>query len=163
MKTCFKCGSVKPLTDFYRHPRMADGHLNKCIQCARMDVARRVASKSATDVAWVASERERQRKKQAGYRLAGLAAPTTKEIRDRWNERNKHKRAAHFAMQRAIRSGKLIRASSCEQCGATGRIEGHHTDYSKPLDVQWLCVSCHGKTRHKPLPKFVPSEFDLIP
>lgn len=23
IKTCFKCGAVRPLTDFYRHPAMA--------------------------------------------------------------------------------------------------------------------------------------------
>ncbi|NJL71282.1 MAG: hypothetical protein HC888_06565, partial [Candidatus Competibacteraceae bacterium] len=36
-KTCFKCRRVLPLTDFYEHPRMADGHLNKCRECARSD------------------------------------------------------------------------------------------------------------------------------
>lgn len=37
-KRCFKCGEVKPLTDFYTHKRVADGHLNKCKTCTIMDV-----------------------------------------------------------------------------------------------------------------------------
>ena len=37
MKTCFKCGAEKPLTDYYKHKKMADGHLNKCKSCTKSD------------------------------------------------------------------------------------------------------------------------------
>ena len=41
-----------------------------------------------------------------------------------------------------ISRGKLIRPSFCE-CGFIGFVQAHHDDYTKPLEVRWLCVSCH--------------------
>lgn len=54
--------------------------------------------------------------------------------------------AARVAVYQAIRSGKLIR-QSCSVCGVFPA-DAHHENYSKPLDVIWLCDSCH-KQHHK--------------
>lgn len=55
-------------------------------------------------------------------------------------ERYPLKRAAHIATGNAIRDGRLVR-QPCEVCGS--RAEAHHDDYSKPLDVRWLCKTHH--------------------
>lgn len=50
----------------------------------------------------------------------------------------------------AVRSGRLVKPPGCSACPEivpSHRIHGHHSDYSKPLDVEWLCAKCHAK-RH---------------
>lgn len=54
------------------------------------------------------------------------------------------KKAAHSAVSAARRGGSLI-PKPCERCGVA-KVDAHHDDYSKPLDVRWLCRACH--TRH---------------
>lgn len=151
-KQCFKCKESKPLSEFYKHPMMGDGRLGKCKKCAKKDVADRV-DRLSKNPAWLASERERCRKKQEKYRKLGLYLKVNPETRSRWIMKNPHKVKAHQLSSRAVRSGKLIKKNACEMCGASGvKIEKHHPDYSKPLFVQWLCVKCHGKTRRLDVP-----------
>ena len=55
------------------------------------------------------------------------------------------RKLAYRAFHKAISDGSLERPCRCSVCGKTGRaIHGHHTDYSKPLDVIWCCEFCHG-------------------
>lgn len=61
-KKCFKCGRILPLDDFYRHPKMKDGHLNKCIDCTKRDMYYRQIIKYQDSI-WLERERERCRKK----------------------------------------------------------------------------------------------------
>lgn len=51
---------------------------------------------------------------------------------------------AQTAVLRAVRSGRIVKPASCERCGTvTDRLDAHHSDYSRTLDVVWLCRSCH--------------------
>ena len=52
---------------------------------------------------------------------------------------------ARDRMAKAVTSGKLIRAAYCELCGRLTKTEGHHRDYTKPFEIQWLCRKCHMK------------------
>jgi hypothetical protein len=60
-----------------------------------------------------------------------------------WHRRNPEKKRAHGKVQKAIEAGVLVRPDQCSRCGNDGRIQAHHRDYSKPLEVVWLCQRCH--------------------
>jgi len=62
MKVCFKCLKEKPLTEFYKHSQMADGHLNKCKECNKSDVKKDYYRK-IDNPDFVDKERERSREK----------------------------------------------------------------------------------------------------
>ena len=58
-----------------------------------------------------------------------------------WHIANPEKRRAHHVVQNAIETGALKR-QPCVKCGATPT-DAHHEDYTRPLDVEWLCRRCH--------------------
>lgn len=60
--------------------------------------------------------------------------------------------AARSLLSQAIKTGKLLRPAACQWCGSSpppnargaSAIHGHHhRGYSDPLDVIWLCNTCH--------------------
>jgi len=127
VKTCFKCEQEKPVDQFYRHPTMKDGRVNKCKKCNTFDVRENRKLK-------VTYYREYDRKR--GNRQ-------TKEDRAKYKNAWPEKYKAHCAVNNAVRDGRL-KKEPCEKCGRTD-VHGHHDDYNKPLSVRWLCPPCHSK------------------
>jgi hypothetical protein len=69
--------------------------------------------------------------------------PAVVRLRQLHSTRYPTQRRAVWTLNNAIADGRAVRPSTCSRCGKEGRIEGHHNDYSKPLDVIWLCRRCH--------------------
>lgn len=69
------------------------------------------------------------------------------EQKRNWSKKNKHKRNAHLKVSRALYNGIIKRPDTCDECNQLKKIEAHHEDYKKPLEVMWLCIECHNK-RH---------------
>jgi hypothetical protein len=57
---------------------------------------------------------------------------------------------ARMEVLMAMRKGEIVKPENCVKCGARERIQAHHTDYTKPLIVEWLCRGCHAAA-HKAL------------
>lgn len=131
MKKCFKCGADKALHDFYKHEKMADGHLGKCKECTKKDVRNHRRE----------NESVRQYDRERGimpHRRERMAAITR-----RWRKENPEGYKAHTMVGNAVRDGKLSK-KPCEVCGSSV-VHAHHDDYTKPLDVRWLCALHHSR------------------
>jgi len=56
-----------------------------------------------------------------------------------------NKQAARVELNKAINRGEVVKPDTCEVCNGTpDRLEAHHADYNKPLNVSWVCSGCHG-------------------
>lgn len=81
------------------------------------------------------------------------ASHDSADRRERWRARQPEKCQAHRAVEYFVRRLRRrgLPLPNCESCGRTEAeakdvgqtIQAHHVDYAKPLDVVWLCASCH--------------------
>ena len=144
-KACFKCKEIKPITGFYVHPAMGDKRLGKCKECTKADVRKNYQDNI---------ERYRQYDKERAMlpeRVAARAEYQATEIgkqkmlaaKRNYLKRNPLKRKTHIAVANAIRDGRLVK-QPCEICQES-KAQAHHDDYSKPLDVRWLCTKHHAE------------------
>jgi hypothetical protein len=130
-KTCRGCSASLPLSDFYKHAQMADGHLNFCVKCVKARVSKHREQHGERIRAY---DRERAKRPHRKAQLRSLIER---------HQQDPQRRIAHQMTSNAIRDGKLTRPDTCSTCGKQCKPEGHHDDYSKPLEVRWLCRSCH--------------------
>ncbi len=106
--------------------------------CYTSDMARTPEQRRAAD-------RElsyRRREQRAAYDKAYRSSPTYQKRFD------PYKRRARKILTESVRKGKTVKPKECSQCGFECVPHGHHEDYSKPLEVIWLCAICHG-LRHR--------------
>lgn len=123
------CMKVKPVSEFYFN-KTRKKHCSGCKLCNR-------ASSSATYYKY--HSRNLRRIKKYFSSEKGLLVWRKASLNSRIN--NPEKWMAREKLHEAIRQGKIKRLS-CEMCGET-KSHGHHEDYSKPLEVVWLCMKHH--------------------
>ncbi|MCK5605415.1 hypothetical protein KAR91_26220 [Candidatus Pacearchaeota archaeon] len=133
IKSCYKCGREKPLTEFYKCRTRKDGYQPLCKQCQNDYI--RIYQRTEKG-------REATRKANSKY----LGTEKGKRVRANYlkTEARKNSRIASNAVNNAVRDGRLKKLP-CSVCGKAKGVEGHHEDYSKPLEVNWLCMKHHNK------------------
>jgi hypothetical protein len=114
IRVCRECRISKPINSYHRSAGCRYGRDTVCIECRR------------------AMKREYYRKHRGRHR----------EVMDKWYKENAIRHAAHDVVYRAVATGNLT-PQPCEVDPAHGIGHAHHDDYAKPLNVRWLCQSCH--------------------
>lgn len=135
MKKCSKCGQEKDLKDFVKDKRAKTGYTSRCKECQN-----KAASRYRKD------NPEKVKESKDKYKEHNRKAINDSLVK--YAKHNKEKKRAHGLVQKALEKGTLIKAA-CESCGKL-EAEAHHEDYTKPLEVIWLCRYCH-KQRHTSL------------
>lgn len=130
LKTCFKCHQEKPLSEFYKHSGMTDGHLNKCKECAKQDTKKQRAANHEYYIQY-----DRQRAKLP-HRIEA-----NKERFKQYRKSHPDREKARSLLYKEYKQGKIAKLP-CFVCGSLNT-EAHHPDYSRPLDVIWLCAQHH--------------------
>ncbi len=135
-KQCSACGELKPKTEFQKRAMSHDGVTASCKSCLKARDAKRF------------QDDPKVRGRHRRYQATPAGKESVNKSRKKWLGENPEKRAAHVILGNRVSSGHVIKPDACEGCEATTRLDGHHEDYSKPLDVQWLCRTCHTR-KHK--------------
>jgi hypothetical protein len=167
-KVCRKCGIEKLITEFKKSKAFKDGHIARCKACINEEykawVENNPEKKLANREKYRVNNRERIREMDKQYYREDPERYREKARRAaiKYNEKEETKalkRAARIRMRElypekdkarrkvrwAVESGKMIKPKCCETCKKESMLQAHHEDYSKPLDVVWLCKACHWK------------------
>ena len=131
-RQCKHCGEIKPVGAFRRDRTMPDGYRYVCLSCTAKQNAPSLYAYRERNRAMVNAKR-RERHHRTGYKRH---IPVERE-------------RIYGAVKYAVKTGRLQKPDRCNMCGANGRLHGHHRDYSKPLEVMWMCTICHGMEHRK--------------
>lgn len=139
MKSCSKCGVDKAESEFYTNRASADGFTSACRVCINADQkARRERLNASRPPDWkqktadMAAYQREWLAKRPGYMASYMK---------KWYAKNKDRMIVKQRVRDAVRSGKMVK-QPCHVCGEL-KVEAHHPDYSRPLDVVWLCKAHH--------------------
>lgn len=146
--SCNKCGARKYETEFYDQRNTFRGKMLACKECVKAR-ARQYREDNLEKV----QEYDRQRGALPHRKAANRAREhryTKRMASQKWRTKNPQKWAAHIALNNAVKRGEITKPTKCDECARDYRVHGHHDDYSKPLEVRWLCPVCHA-AHHKKL------------
>lgn len=134
-KICYKCGIEKDVGEFYKNRSRKDGLDHYCKVCKRNKMKEYKKTPQCKKymkrylVEYIKTSKYKEYAKD--YELERLHTPEVKSRKK---------------LSKAVFLGKIAKPCICQGCGQTfhkAQLHGHHADYTRPLDVVWLCAQCH--------------------
>lgn len=136
-KKCIQCQEIKPLEVFKWDGRIKGKKGSICRKCDN----ERSRTYYLNNI-----EKVRKRKREASRKK------TKKQLYERYlrvKAKDPEKYKARYTLRNAVKWGKVIK-QPCQVCGNV-KSQGHHEDYSKPLEVIWLCKEHHDDKHNRNL------------
>lgn len=137
MKKCLKCKVTKPFHEYHRNSRQKDGYHYYCKDC-----------KKEFSKAEYERYKDRYARSVKNYRSTPKGKQVVRDIYRRMREKYPEKYKARTILNSSLRKGLISKPQHCSICRSEKKLSAHHNDYLKPLDVIWMCYTCHTK-HHK--------------
>lgn len=172
-RICRRCKVEKDDSQFGKLKCSKDGINPRCRQCCCESVKRSIKSPEAIAKKrkyvseWQKENRERRLEQSRKWyrnnleKARDMSLEATRKYLNtdhgkkkrnersaKWDKENPEKRRVHDRTMYAVQTGKLIRPNVCSKCGKECKPQAHHEDYSKALEVIWLCSQCHFYLHH---------------
>ena len=132
LRKCSECQKEKEKKLFHKDKNNIDGLYPVCKECR----------KNRCHTSYL-KNKEKILKSCKEYRKTDKGKETRRKEYKAYVKRHPEKHNARNIFSKAIRAGKVIQPEFCSICNQKCLIQGHHEDYSKPLDVIWCCHLCH--------------------
>lgn len=175
MKECSVCKETKEFSSFWKRKQRPSGYASACKDCSNKireerkkadpehhkEVLNKWAANNkdklkAINARYVKKNREKVNENQRRwYKKNGqkrIYTPRLKEWLTDYRKENEYLRKRNRAttvVWRALQTGKLSKPEECQICKKKEKLDGHHGDYDKPLEVTWLCRFCHAEIHRK--------------
>ena len=133
-KVCSKCQQNKLVGDFHKNRSTKDGLSWWCKVCHLAAVCKYRANPA-------------NKQKISEYNQSPHRKAKNSEYTRQYRAKHQNKCKAKSAVLTAKRQKLLISPNRCSICGKSSILDAHHADYSKPLEIQWLCRKCHSNIK----------------
>lgn len=149
---CTKCKVDKPTSEFFRYRSHKSGYDYQCKEC--VSIRQQKYYWNNHDRCMGRGRRQYEKHKEKSKARNAKWEKDNSEKRLEYRKMFPDRMVAYSDVKNAIRRGEMQK-DPCSRCGATKHIHGHHEDYSKTLDVVWLCIKCHSEVHraNEPNPK----------
>jgi len=147
MKKCSKCGKEKLMSEFHKDKSYSCGIKARCKKCVNADAKdyadRNPELKKARSCVYYENNKKKINKRASEYRRTAVGRKVKSVSNKKRLDRFPKQARANRLINLEIKNGRVARPNTCSICSKKRKTQAHHCDYSKPLEVAFMCTYCH--------------------